>query len=654
MGPLVLAIFGASLLWFARNNRVFVDDGLYLLEGLNLLEGRGVSIFGDEQETIRGPVFPLMVGVVSLVFDRDVGAIGMVLRALAVLNPILLHLLIRRLAGPVAGLLAAALAAAFSYTAVLTQTLNVDAVMVGLLLGAILLVIVALDRSDVRLAAASGAMLALAILTKETALALLPMGLAAGGLLGWPARSVAWHYAGLAAVCLPWWIYVLVSSGEVYLVGQLSTALAVAAAAGVLLAGSLGLVLWRRGTVADVYASERGRAAVAWAAVGLWVVVLTGLLLSTTPEAGELTLGSAESYVRKRVLPATPVWYLLGPAFLYVVVRALQRHRLWSFYLALILMQIPVCVLLLALRYTLARQFLVVQTLLYGALAALAAALLYAALERRPWASPRALAAVAAGLIAVIVVPTALGRGRYFVTYDRGALEGGKPDNQLNRAARDMSDYMEKNVPAGEGVISSWHYSYQVAYQTGLDQSWEQLDLDCPEEPRSLVATACGTGSEIWTDTPARTVWFRLDGECTGAAMSLGTVLAQMERTSSDYLLLTSDRRHPGLFDSAPQLAASGAFEIVHFSPLEGDVTSDNGQGLVLLRRTGREPGPTPAFMTAATVGHAIKCSRAEHGEEGYAERLRSTFPDGVVISGEKPISRFYRARAEQIFSSVS
>jgi hypothetical protein len=154
VGPLVLAIFGASLLWFARNNRVFVDDGLYLLEGLNLLEGRGVSIFGDGQETIRGPVFPLMVGLVSLVFDRDVGAIGMVLRALAVANPFLLYLLIRRLAGPVAGLLAAALAAAFSYTAVLTQTLNVDAVMVGLLLAAILLVIVALDRPDVRLAAA--------------------------------------------------------------------------------------------------------------------------------------------------------------------------------------------------------------------------------------------------------------------------------------------------------------------------------------------------------------------------------------------------------------------------------------------------------------------------------------------------------------------
>jgi len=655
VGPLVLAIFGASLLWFARNHRVFVDDGLYLLEGLNLLEGRGVSIFGDQQETIRGPVFPFMVGIVSLVFDRDVGAIGMVLRALAVVNPILLYLLIRRLAGPVAGLLAAALGAAFSYTAVLTQTLNVDAVMAGLLLAAILLLVVSIDRRDLRLAAASGAALALAILTKETALALLPMGLVAGGLLGWPARGVGWHYAGLAAVCLPWWLYVLASTGEVYLVGQLSTALAAAAAAGALLLGVAGLVLWRRGTAAAALArSERGRALAAWAVVGLWVVVLTGLLLSTTAEASELTLGSAESYVRKRVLPATPVWYLLGPAFLYVVVRAVQRHRLWSFYLALILMQIPVCVLLFALRYTLARQFLVVQILLYGALAALVATLLYAALERRPWASSRALAAVAAALIAVLVVPTALGRGRYFVTYDRGELEGGNPDNQLNRAARDMSDYMERNVPEGEGVISTWHYSYQVAYQTGLDQRWEQLDLDCPEEPRSLVATACGTGSEIWTDTPARTVWFRLDGECTAAAMSLGTVLAQLERTDSDYLLLTSDRRHPGLFDSAPQLAASGAFEVVHFSPLEGDVTSDNGQGLVLLRRTGRPPGPAPAFMTAATVGHAIKCSRAENGGDGYVERLRSTFPDGVVISGEKPIARFYRVRAEQIFSSVS
>lgn len=643
--PIVLLIFAASLIWFVRNHRVFVDDGLYLLQGLNLLEGRGLSIFRDEAEAFRGPVFPLIVGLLTLVLDHDVGAIGFLTRALAVVNPLLVYVLVLRLGGRWAGLGAAVLVAAFGYTATLTQTLNVDAIMLAFLLVSVLLLLRAAEGGGTRAAFASGVALALAILTKETSLAVAPMALLAAGLLGLDGRKMGIHYAGVASLCLPWWLYVLASTGEVFLVGELSTGLALATGAAAVAAAATGLVLWRRGAVRALWKSEPGRRVGAWCVVALWVVVLSGLLLSTSDQAADLTAASARSYLRKRILPQTPIWYFLPLGAVYALVRAARGHREWAFYLGLLVMQVPVSLLLLAERYTLARQFMVTQTLLYGALAALVAFLLASAVERRPWLSRRLPALAAGVLILGLVVPTLGGRGRYLLTFS-GPSQADNVDNQLNRAVRDMAAWINANVPDGEGINSTWHYSYQAAFQTDLDHRWRLLELDCPPEPRSLVADACGFSPEIGRSPPRDSVWLRVNGDCAGAALAMSTVLEQMDRSRSNYLLITSDRRHPGLFGSTRELSGSGAFEVVHTSYLGFDTREPNDKGLILLRRTGRPPAPTPVYVTAATAGHAIRCNGL-----GYAERLPRVFPNGMDISGDKPSARFLRVRIEQIFS---
>ena len=648
--PIVGLIFAASLLWFSRNYRIFVDDGLYLLQAENLLSGRGVTIFGDDEEVVRGPVFPALLGFLTLFLDRDVPAIAMAARGLAIVNPFLVYLLVRRLADPWAGLLAAVLVAAFGYTAVLTQSLNIDAPMLTFLLLAALGVIRSVDRGSERASLLSGVALGAAILTKETALAVLPMGIAAAGFLAWRGRGPLLHYAGVAAVCLPWWLYVLASTGEIYLVGRLSGALAAAAIAALVLVGAAAALVWRRGGLGAVLRTERSRYLAAWGVVVGWVLLLSPMLLSTSPKLDELSVASARGYLELRVLPNTPVWYLFGAAALYIAYRIARGHRLWALYGALLVMHVPVALLLLAERYTLARQWLVVQTLLYGALAALGVALVRAALVRRPWGVQRALPAVAALALAAVLVPTGAARGRFLLRDDAPSYDR-VSDNQLNVAVRDMRDWMRAELPAGGGLVSTWHYSYQLAFQTGVEQNWSLLDLDCPEVPRSLVATACGYSAEIAERPPTESVWFRLDQSCGGAALSLPTVLRQMNEKGARYLLMTQDRRHPGLFAAGPELERSGAFRILHSSYLTGERGVAEAQGLVLLERTGRAAGPVPAQMTAATAGRALGCARAAHGD-GFAEEIRRDFPAGVEVTGESPIAAYFRVQMDSIYRS--
>ncbi len=68
-----------------------------------------------------------MIGLSMLLLGRDVESLAWMVRLLALLNPPLLYLLVKRVSGPASGLLAAALVALFGYTAALTISFNVDA-----------------------------------------------------------------------------------------------------------------------------------------------------------------------------------------------------------------------------------------------------------------------------------------------------------------------------------------------------------------------------------------------------------------------------------------------------------------------------------------------------------------------------------------------
>ncbi len=381
--PLVALLSVLPLYWFAAHWQVNQDGSLYLLTALDMITGRGYTFFDENAPlTVRGPVLPGILGALMWVVGRDVEILAWAVRLLGLANPILMYFLIKRLAGPWAGLLAAGLVAFLGYSATLVLAFNIDTVALSAVLLWAVVFLQAVDRRTSSLALVAGVLLGLAILTKETMLTALPLALAAVPLLGWSLRGAFWHYGGVLAVCAPWWVAVWLGTGKIYLVGRVPTGL-LWITAGILAGLLLTLAAAWRGGVLDTSRVIK-RVGATWAVWGgtlAWVALLTVLLLSTRdqhqPRFQHLAFGA---YVYEQILLLTPLWFLLPAVLLYVLWKALAGHRLWGFYLALLVVQTPVLVLVLVERW-IARQFILPQTLLYGALAALVAEVVWQAVR---------------------------------------------------------------------------------------------------------------------------------------------------------------------------------------------------------------------------------------------------------------------------------
>jgi hypothetical protein len=85
----------------------------------------------------------------------------------------------------------------------------------------------------------------------------------------------------------------------------------------------------------------------------------------------------------------------------------------------------------------------------------------------------------------------------------------------------------------------------------------------------------------------------------------------------------------PGLLQLPSPLQQSNAFEVIHAEfGQEGE--SGAYEGVVLLKSTGRAPKAVPTQMDAYTVRSLKRCEQAKG--PGYAERIRSRFPNGIVV----------------------
>lgn len=646
---LVLLAALLPLWWFGRNWRLNQDGSLYLLAGSDLLAGRGYVFFGrDATLTVRGPVLPVLVALLIVPFGRDVEALAWAARALALLNPLLTWLLFRRLAGNRAAALAALLVAFFGYTATLPLALNVDAVMLSVYLLAILLLLEAASRGGVRLAALAGATLGAAILTKETALAGLPLALVAAALLGWSGRGLLAYYAGLLAVCAPWWLLVWIATEEVYLVGRVPGVVAAAFAAGggaVLLLAAAALRGERtRGLLRDAGA----RRVLAWGGLLAWVALLTVALLSTsgqhTSRFQDVTFGE---YVLGEVLRPTPLWFLLPLGVLYALRRAARGGRGWEFFLALLAVQVPIIVFVLTERW-IARQHIVTQTLLYGALAAMAADLAPAVSARiRRGAGPTVRAA---GVAILAVVALAAGAQAWTLLAERDDARASDPGNDDNPAMRDMSAWIDRNVPEGAHLLATRLYMRQLAFRDAGERRWTQLRA-LPYGASALLASAACGAADGDCPVPRHMVALQVNDDCAGRGMPMRGVAWQMNRIEAEYLLISGAPGYQGDGSLAwvDHLTHTGAFEVVHTAYLHDEPGVTEDAGLVLLRRTGREPVPMPTLMDPASVARLMECVRRAEGD-GSSAAVRAILPHGITVVGTAPQAAIARSAVAAIY----
>jgi 4-amino-4-deoxy-L-arabinose transferase-like glycosyltransferase len=639
--PLALVFSLPALLWFAGHWSVFGNDsGRYLLTASELVSGRalgglhGISGFNGG----HGPVFPALIGALMAVFGRDTEELVWGMRLAALLNPLLAYLLARRLSNTVGGLVAAALVALLGYDADSSIALSIDTILLAFYLLALVTLVAAVEKDGAALALLSGALLGSAILTKETAVANVPLALLAVLLLDWRPRGALWHYVGLVLVCLPWWAWAWSATGDVYLLDRLPTPLE----GPVLVAGAtisvLGVVAYATGLVGRFLASERRRRWGGWSVAIAWTGALSAMLLATAGHAfEEVTLGDVRAYLANVVLsPAGVILPTLVAVIGYACWRALGRGApaAWRLLALALLFQVPVC-LLITVEHWLPRQFLVPQALVFCALAALLAEAGAATADGSRGRSARLAGALVACALTGVVLVACVGRARALLPEDpAGALSG--QDRVPPQEAR-MVRWMDENVPDGEHilVVAEPLINKEQAYVMFLDgkrHEWTKLHLDqalC--EPRPNVQMGCDPAKNGISGIPPDAIWVQQMtgkmGACKFMSLSMPTLLEQARRERSDYVLIVGPLE-PRYARLPSPLLRSKAFRVAHTEFAEGGEWSGS-RGIVLLKRTRLALKELPTQMTATTVRALKGCEQARG--RGSAEGLGSRFPNGIL-----------------------
>ena len=651
---LILVLSVAPLVWFEYSWILTQDAGDYLLVGWHLVSGQGYTLIDGTPFIKRGPVLTGLLGVLTLFFGRDTEDLAWTVRLLALLNPLLAYFLVKRLSSPVAGLVAAALVTLLSYTAINQQALNIDALLLTVYLLTLLLLLAAIRRDSSLLALFSGLALGVSILTKETSFANLPLALLAVLLFGWGLRRALWHYLGVALVCLPWWAWVYLASGQIYMMGRLSDGLRSAAAVSALILLVLAAGLYASGVLDRFLAGERRRRWAGWSLVIAWTVALTFLLLKAGgpgfgPKLTGAPLGALRTYAAVHLAPNIAVWPLLPVAAGYVVYKAVRGPISWRLFAVVLLFQLPI-ILLATIQGWNQRQFLTPQTLLLCALAVLITEVCVSvAREAREKRFPDWIKLLAAVLLVTYPLVSAGVEVRNLLTGHAAEPSGG---GAATVQANKMSDWMVGNVPEGEEVVTTPLQSNYMAFADGGNHEWRLLGADRHQTKRP----AASKGGTAGYGAPSGTLWIQVNRNCEVLSYSTPNIMNQTRQRNVKFLMMTDFPIFPGLLGSASGLADSGAFEVVHRN---GNV-ADN-EGFVLLRSTGRPPDAVPTWMSVTTLLFMKRCEYKKG--PGYAARIRSRFPNGVVlvpnsklgrVRGTPAASRYARARKalEQIYRS--
>jgi 4-amino-4-deoxy-L-arabinose transferase-like glycosyltransferase len=635
----ILVLSVPALLWFANHWTVLGDDSSrYLFAASQLISGQALedlnSISGFNAG--HGPAFPALISALIAIFGRDTADLVWTVRLMALLNPLLAYFLAKRFSSPAGGLVAAALVALLGYNIKIPHALNIDAPLLTFYLLAMVTLLAAIKRNSSLLAFLSGVLLGLAILTKETAIANLPLALLAVLLFGWELRRALWHYLGAVLICLPWWIWAYSATGEVYLVGRLPAGLKVPIVVAIVIFLLFAAVAYASGLVDRFLAGERRRRWSGWFVVFVWTISLTGMLLSVAPQAlGNLSFEALRQYLAQLLAPSIVVVPTLLAVAAYVTWKAYRQDGAWTLLTLALLFQVPVSLLVMVELWN-PRQFLIPQTLVFCALAALVVEAGEAALDRARDYAIRLIGALVAAVLASVVLVACVGSAKALLPEDPiGALSR---QNRLPPQQARMADWMAKNVPKGARLLIvaepliNWGPAYLIFLDGGRHE-WTKLRLDqgvCA--PRPNVQIRCDPANNAISNIPHDAIWVQQMTSkmraCKFMSLSMSNLLEQVRRENSSYIMIVGRRqRH---YDRLPlSLLKSKAFRVAHVELAREGGPGGGRADIVLLERTGLAPRVLPTQMNAMTLRSLRHCEQAQ--DPGSAKGIWSWFSNGIM-----------------------
>jgi 4-amino-4-deoxy-L-arabinose transferase-like glycosyltransferase len=484
---LLLVLACSFPVFAAQRARLTSDESLYAAEALNISLGRGPEYTTGRPVVHRAPFYPAMLAAVFEVAGPSLDTASWVSRIATALNAVLVLLIARKLAGTLAGLAAGTVAATSTFINGLGASLFLDTVESTFILASLLVLLHASSLSSFRPTFAAGALLGLAVITKESAVLLAPLPLCAELLRGlrpdWGARLLAWC-GGLLATAAWWWVWVFAASGSIYLLGdpgnlRVTAVLFAAVGAAALIAA----VIWRLG---GKRRAPKLLASFALAFICFWGAAAVAALEWQSWEHSRNYLANVPAYVMDVLIPAFPTFPLMAVALVVTAFRLKDRPAV-AWLLGAAGLYLPFVIFCanrgLALRDAL-------PFLYFGAVALGCAAAWLVEWGRGVAETQGSRFQRLAGPVVVLAALAAValsGLGR--VARQEPALLQEDWDNVV---ARDTAAWIEGNVPPGTPLMSTRLYYSQVYFLTGGRYPIDQLPTVevriTPDGPSLLAA----------------------------------------------------------------------------------------------------------------------------------------------------------------------
>jgi hypothetical protein len=258
------------------------------------------------------------------------------------------------------------------------------------------------------------------------------------------------------------------------------------------------------------------------------------------------------------------------------------------------------------------RQFLIPQTLVFCALAALVVAASEAGFRGRSY-SGRLIGAVVAIPLAILVLAASVERVQALLP--ENPASGFSGQHRETPYATEMVDWMAENVPEGEHILVVAEPAINAAqanYLMFLDggrHEWTQLQLDqgiC--QPRPNIQLRCNPDENDISRIPPDALWVQgISGKCRVISLSMSNLLEQVGQSRASYVMIAGSPVYPTILQLPSALQKSNAFEVVH-AELGQKGESGANEGVVLLKSTGQAPKVLPTQMNVDTIVSLMRC----------------------------------------------
>ncbi len=562
---------------FAHHANVTSDESLYLAEAYNLAHGRGLAYPSGDAVTHRPPLYPLVLA--PAVRLGGTAAAYRVSGAVVALNALLVLLIVWRLSGAIAGAIAGAAASASAYLNGFGTTLYLDPLESTFMLLSLAGLYEATRRPHARWAAASGLMLGLAFLTKESAIQWAPLGVVAW--LAIPALrnrtgarlSLIWTLTFVLSIS-GWWVWVWVQTGELFMLGEVSAssaALLIFALAG-LVAFGCAIGAWprlqesRRARIAPLATAVAGVIVLAWALFMLW-----GLTRYATWPYPNRYWQSIPHYLNA-IAPQAQPYLLLGAAW--CIVGMLSWRRADARLISLAALLFTPFALFSANRGLQLRDSLPLVYLSYMALGVAAGSV--AGIVRRNIRQPMGDVLLAAALFSFGAAFAFQQAAAFQLTNDDAAALGVRADSWENPFEQHIASWMTANLPPGSRVLSSRLYFSSLYVDTGGRFSIRQMPtvrVDVHPTHDGLLTSRSNLFR--WGDGPLRPPaandqWLYLKqfpGKDYWVGLSQQELLSYIAAHDIDYVVLTGEDAAFSSLSYAGYFTGNAAFSLRFTAP---------------------------------------------------------------------------------------